>query len=219
MTIQNVPVDGRGLDWPRKVANAVNRLQKLVGDTALPIEDVRGLAQQALEAAGDAADAAAAAMSMAAGFGFIDYTDNDAPAPLEIAADTEVQVERDLSPALVNQRLRGPWAGHEFWDNGAKVIQARALYDRVTIAFAIRLIADVANGEFTLSLIAGTINVKSETRPLTAPVGEEESMNIEFTVPMRSAFVANGAKIMLTSTVDVSVIEFSPEFYPESFEP
>lgn len=212
MTLPNVPVDGRGLDWPRKVANAVNGLlQRIAG--------VEAKAEAAKAAAEDAQATADDALSMAAGFGFIDYTDNDAPTPLEIAANTEVQVERNLSPAPVNQRLRGPWASHVFWDNSAKVIRARALYDRVTIAFAIRLIADVANGELTLSLIAGTINVKSETRPLTAPVGEEESMNIEFTVPMRNAFVTNGAKVMLTSTVDVSVIEFSPEFYPESFEP
>lgn len=212
MTIQNVPVDGRGLDWPRKVANAVNRLQKLVGDTAAPIDDVAEAAQEALGLAQDA-------MSMAAGFGFIDYTDNESPDPLALPADDEVQVERDLSPSAANRRLRGPWLAHEFWDNTGKVIRARALYDVVTLSFAMRVVSDVANGNLTLSLIAGTINVASTTVPLTAPVGDEEVLRIEFTIPMRNAFVTNGAKVMLMSTVDASVIEFSPEFYPVGFEP
>lgn len=198
MTSPNVPVDGRGLDWPRKVANAVNGLF------------ARLAAAEA--AAGDA-------MSMAAGFGFIDYTDNDAPDVLTLPADVETEVERDLAPSEANRRLRGPWANHDFWDNEAKLIRARALYDVVTLSFAMRIISDVANGKLTLSLVAGSLNFASTTVPLTAPVGEEESMRIEFTVPMRSAFVANGAKVMLMSTVDASLVEFSPEFYPVGYEP
>lgn len=30
MSVPTVPVDGRGLDWPRKVANAINRLQTIM---------------------------------------------------------------------------------------------------------------------------------------------------------------------------------------------
>jgi hypothetical protein len=41
MSVPTVPVDGKGLDWPRRVANAVNRLQVIItARTTNPFEEL-----------------------------------------------------------------------------------------------------------------------------------------------------------------------------------
>jgi hypothetical protein len=154
------------------------------------------------------------------GGGFIDYTDNDFGRGVRtlIPADVPTQVMRDLTATAANSRLNRPFAGFAFWDNDAKLVRGRALYDVLQVSMFLRLIPDRIDGVLRVSLQAGAIEIGGKNMSITAAVGSEESIRADFIFPVRNMLLNNGAKVMLTSTVPLALVEFSPEFYPMGYE-
>lgn len=192
-----VPVDGKGLDWPRRVANAINAL--------------RGLNKSL--------DTRVTALESEGGFGFVDYSDTLAGTPVTLTAGATVQVTRPLSASPTNNRLRGPFEGHAFWDNTASLITPRALYDTIALSIYIKVSPGASGGVLDVALMAGSVDVGTKSIEMTGAVGVAKGLRADFVVAVRSSFWTNGAKVMLTPTVTTDLLEFSPEFYPLGFEP
>jgi len=193
MNRQPIPVDGKGLDWPRRVANAINGLFRTTDDHAAQLATV------------------------GTGFGFIDYTDTESPTAISLPAGDTVQVLRTLAASTDNNRLRSVFTGHAFW--AANKITPRALYDVIQISIFIRIVPGASNGALDVSLMAGAIEIAAKAFPLTGTVGAGQGLRADFIIPVRGMFLANGAKVMLRSSVTATVTEFSPEFYPLGYEP
>ena len=124
-----------------------------------------------------------------------------------------------LSASVANNRLLGPWENFVFWDATNHLIRARALYDMVAMSFVLRFRASVLGGKMEIALVIGVGKVAAKTLTLTAAVGAEENQRVDFFLPQRTSWFANGAAVVLTSSVDAELIEFSPEFYPQGFAP
>lgn len=154
------------------------------------------------------------------GGGFVDYTDFDyvAGAKTVLAAGVPTQLSRDLGASAANTRLNRPFAGHAFWDNGAKLIRGRALYDIVAISAAIRVVPDQVGGVLRVAIQAGAVEIGGKNMAITAKVGAEEAIRVDFLFPVRSGLLTSGGKVMLTATVPMTINEFSPEFYPLGYE-
>lgn len=155
------------------------------------------------------------------GGGFIDYTDNGfiAGTTTPLPADIATQITRDLTASAANSRLNRPFADWQPWDNAAKLIRGRSLYDVIGISIDIRIIPDKVGGVFRVSLMAGTIEVGAKNMPLTVQPGTEEKIRVDFPqIAVRNSFITNGAKLLLTPTVPMTLVEISPEFYPLGYE-
>ena len=154
------------------------------------------------------------------GGGFVDFTDNDFAAGNKtvLPVGTPWQLNRNLTASGANVRLNRPFAGHQFWDNDAKLIRGRALYDIVMMSMAIRVVPDQLGGVLRVAIQAGAIEVGGKNMAITAPVGTMESIRADFIFPVRNSLLANGGKVMLTSNVPMTVIETSPEFYAMGYE-
>lgn len=155
------------------------------------------------------------------GGGAIDFTDtdyvNDITAPLP--ADVATQVTRNLNASAANNRLNRPFADWVPWDNTAKLVRPRALYDVIGVSIDMRVIPDKIGGVVRVSMMAGAIEVGAKNMPLTVQPGVEEKIRVDFPqVFVRNSFFINGAKLLLTPTVPMTLVEFSPEFYPLGYE-
>lgn len=154
------------------------------------------------------------------GGGFVDYTDLDFATGIKtiLPVGQPYQLARNLSATGANVRLNRPFAGHEFWDNSAKVIRGRALYDLVMMSMAVRVVPDQLGGVLRVAIQAGAIEVGGKNMAITAPVGAVEAIRADFIFPVRNSLLTNGGKIMLMSNVPMTVIETSPEFYAIGYE-
>lgn len=206
-----VPVDGKGFDWPRRVANAVNSLLKQ--------KNVSRADFDVLEGRVSAVETAVGGIEQRTNLGWIDYTDTSAGTATALTPGAATAVTRTLSVSPANNRLRGVFDGHTFWDNTASKIIARALYDVVLMSIYIAVTPGASGGVLDVQLMAGAIDIGSKAFELTGPVGTAKGIRADFIVPVRSSFLANGVQVMLTASVPTDLIEFSPEFYPMSVEP
>lgn len=153
------------------------------------------------------------------GAGFIDYSDLEIGQALEIPAATPTQMMRNLAASDANRRLSGPWRDHDFWDNTAKLVRSRALFDTFRVSHFIRVIPHKLGAVLRVAYVTGTLEFAAVNMPLTAQVNDEETIRANFIdVATRNQFFTNGARIMLTATEPVTILEFSPEFYPGSYE-
>ena len=154
------------------------------------------------------------------GGGFIDYTDNHFAQGIRtsLIAGTANRVEMDLTASANNRRLNRPFQNWQPWDNDAKLVRPRALYDIFGVRIAIRLIADQIDGVVNIALRTPTIEVASDTKALIS-AGEEERVTANFMqIPVRAGFLRDGAAFYITPTVPMTLIEFSPEFGPNGYE-
>jgi len=154
------------------------------------------------------------------GGGFIDYTDNDynAGVTVSLVAGTPTQMMRDLSASAANSRLNRPFTDWAPWDNTAKLVRPHALYDTFFNSSDIRVVPDKVGGVLRVSFMAGVIELGGKNMAITAQPGVEEKIRVDFKFPVRNSFFNNGAKIMLTASVPMTLVEFSPEFYPDGYE-
>lgn len=155
------------------------------------------------------------------GGGFVDYTDNDylAGTATVLPADVATQMGRNLSASAANKRLNRPFADWQPWDNAAKLVRGRALYDVIGVSIDLRLIPDKVTGVLRVSMMAGAIEVGAKNMPLTVQPGSEEKIRVDFPqVAVRQNFITNGVRLLLTPTVPMALVEFSPEFYPLGYE-
>lgn len=154
------------------------------------------------------------------GGGFVDYTDFDfvAGTVTQLQPGVPTQLVRDLGASSANEQLNRPFASHQFWDNSAKLIKARSLFDTLIMSAAVRLIPDQVGGVLRVALQAGPVEIGGKNMAITAPVGATEQIRVDFIFPTRGNLVSNGAKIMLTANVPMALVEFSPEFFPIGYK-
>lgn len=155
------------------------------------------------------------------GGGFVDYTDNHyvAGTTTAVPAGTAMKIERDLTASAVNSRLNRPFSDWQPWDNAAKLVRARSLYDIIGIRIDIRLIPDRVGAVVRVSMNTPTVELAGKNMPLTSPPGEEEKITVDFPeLAVRRSFFENGAAFYLTANVPMTLVEFSPEFYPLGYE-
>lgn len=159
---------------------------------------------------------------MRIGGGYVDYTDNDYAAAtyLPLLAGQTVQLSRDLTPNATRTRLNPPWSGFTFWDNSTKLVKARAQHDTLSISAALRIVSDKIGGVLRVQYITAdnAFIVAAKTHSLTAAVGDEEGLTTDSIIAVGSRFASVGAKIMLTCTVNATLREFSPIFYPTGYD-
>lgn len=156
------------------------------------------------------------------GFGVVDYSDADAPAPIVLSAGIPTWVQRDLIGSGVNNTLRNGFQGHSFWDNSTKLMRALRLREAFVGSVALNIEADLLGGTLTLALTTAApspITVWQWPRLLTAGVGQPEAIRMPFEVYSRNSFFTHGAKFVLTCSVPATVRLFSPEFSPVSMGP
>ena len=156
------------------------------------------------------------------GGGYIDYTDNDYPAGnyLTLLAGQTVQLSRDLQPNPTRTRLNPPWSNFAFWDNTTKLIKARAQHDTFDVSAAVRIVSDKIGGVLRIQLMTAdnAFIIAAESLALTSNVGEEEGLTTGSKIAVGTRLAAVGAKIMLTCTVNATLREFSPIFYPTGYD-
>lgn len=206
-----VPVDGKGFDWPRRVANAVNSLLKQ--------KNVSQADFDALAARVSAAETAIAGIQQRTNLGWIDYTDTTAGTATALTPGTATQITRTLTASAANNRLRGVFDDHQFWHNDTSRIIARGLYDVIMMSLYLAVSPGASGGVLDVQLMAGAIDIGSKAFEMTGAVGTPKGIRADFIIAVRNGFLTNGVKVMLTASVPTDLIEFSPEFYPMSVEP
>lgn len=156
------------------------------------------------------------------GGGYVDYTDNDYAAGnyLTLLAGQPVQLARDLTSNPTRTRLNPPWSSFSFWDNTAKIVKARAQHDTLDISAAFRIVSDKIGGVLRIQYVTAddAFIVAAESLPLTSAVGTEEGLTTGSKIAVGTRFAMVGAKIVLTCTVNATLREFSPIFYPTGYD-
>lgn len=159
---------------------------------------------------------------MRIGGGYVDYTDTDyvAGTYLTLLAGQPVQLSRNLTANPARTRLNPPWSDFAFWDNSAKLVKARALHDTLDISVALRIVSDKIGGVLRVQYTTAddAFIVAAKTHSLTAAVGQEEGLTTDSKIAVGTRFAAVGAKVMLTCTVNATLREFSPIFYPTGYD-
>jgi len=156
-----------------------------------------------------------------AGFGSIDYADQDRDIPLDLPEGVWTRVLRNLSPSPSNRNLpSGPWAGFQFWRDGR--LWARAEGDNYVLKFAFRVVPSQRgssikfgvwpNGEQAFDFAPGPIMI-------AADAGDEETSSATFFAQARSRLALFGAEIYALSSAGATLLEFSPEIAPFSYKP
>jgi hypothetical protein len=148
------------------------------------------------------------------GYGFVDYSDLDAPFALPLPQGVNTQVTRNLAPIPSNSMLKSVFFGHAFWD-GTK-FTPRALDDVVAFSVYMQITPQRLGGVLTFTLMAGGLAIETYTYPLTGNIGVPQPIRADFRVAVRSRFLASGGIVMLNPSVPCVLTEFSPEVYPES---
>lgn len=112
------------------------------------------------------------------------------------------------APVMTVSSLRGPFADFVFLLADGRTLRARANGDTYLIRARMSVVTSIAGGSFTTDLVIPSVSGPSSTRPrsLMKPAGTSELIDELFQAFPGSGFIANGASIMLTSTVPAVVI-------------
>jgi hypothetical protein len=111
------------------------------------------------------------------------------------------------APITTVNNLRGPFASFVFLSSDGRTINARANGDTYLIRARMSVVAVQAGGSFTTDLVITSVSGPSSTRPraLMKPAGTPDLIDELFEAFPGAGFIANGATIMVTSTVQAVV--------------
>lgn len=111
------------------------------------------------------------------------------------------------APVMTTNSLRGPFANFVFLSPDGRTLNARANGDVYLIRARMSVVAVQAGGSFTTDLVIPSVSGPSSTRPrsLLKPAGTPDLVDELFQAFPGAGFIANGASIMLTSTVSAVV--------------
>lgn len=191
----NVPVDGKGLDWPRRVANAINALLRQARQAS---DGVDGLGARLDTAEGDIT-ALQDAASVATGWG--SYTDSGTQA---IAANTRTLLTIN---AAAKDETQKPGDVPALWDGATNTLPGRN-GDGGTwrLKFKATPTDTLASTLLIEADIGGAIGVLDEfERPLSKGAGIEHAITWVNSYFMRGTFAANGARFYVTSDGPVTI--------------
>lgn len=120
----------------------------------------------------------------------------DVPAAFTLAA-----------PVMMTNSLRGPFANFTFLSPDGRTLNARANGDSYLIRVRMSVVAVQAGGSFTTDLVIPGVSGGSSSRPRSLLIAAGPSAPVDelFQAFPGPNFVANGASIMLTSTVPATV--------------
>ena len=112
-----------------------------------------------------------------------------------------------VAPVMMTNSLHGPFASFRFLDEDGTTLRARANGDSYLIRVRMSVIASIAGGSFATDLVIPGVAGSSSTRPRTLlkAAGTADLVDELFQAFPGANFAANGAAIMLTSTVPAMV--------------
>lgn len=139
-------------------------------------------------------------------YGSIRYDEVNAT-PILLTPDQSVPFTL-AAPVTMTNSLRGPFANFTFLLPDGATLQARANGDSYLIRARMSVVAVQAGGSFTTDLVIPGVSGLSSTRPrsLLKPAGTPDLVDELFQAFPGNNFVANGATLMLTSSVVATVI-------------
>lgn len=107
------------------------------------------------------------------------------------------------APVTNTDSLRSPFDGFVFLSPDGRTLNARASGDSYLIRARGSVLASIAGGSFTTDLVIPSVSGPSSTRPRTLmkAAGTPDLVDELFQVFPGAGFIANGATIMVTSTV------------------
>ena len=168
------------------------------------------------------ATGAAVALQQAAtfaGFGQIRYTEAAGSAPVPIAPGIRTPLTFVFDPTQTQNALNAPFAGHLAFDG--TTITPRALNDAIFILANLSVTAAVAGGAVKVDVDVGSPlgPTGSSTETLFNAAGAPERVTCILYVQTLSYFMANGAKLFITASVPVSLVNESVVLIPQSTHP
>lgn len=113
-------------------------------------------------------------------------------------------------PTVVDNRLRGPFVGHSFLDQGG-ILRARKAGDAYDIRVRLSVVAAIAGGRFEVMVFiannASGITGANATRKvdLSEQAGDEEIVDVLLKLYPGGGFVDNGARIMVRCSVPANI--------------
>lgn len=138
-------------------------------------------------------------------YGSIRY-DEVSGTPISLAPDVPAAFTL-AAPIMMTNSLRGPFANFTFLSPDGRTLNARANGDSYLIRVRMSVVAVQAGGSFTTDLVIPGVSGVSSSRPrsLLIAAGPAAPVDELFQAFPGPNFVANGATIMLTSTVPATV--------------
>ena len=111
------------------------------------------------------------------------------------------------APVTNTDSLRGPFFGFAFLSANGRTLHARANGDVYLIRARLAVVAAIAGGSFSTDLVIPGVSAASSTRArsLLKEAGTTEIVDELLEAFPGAGFVANGATIMLTSSVPATV--------------
>ncbi len=141
--------------------------------------------------------------------GFIDYSDTDSSV-LTLAPNTRTWITRSAPTAL--SFAQPPFVGAVLWD-GQK-IRGRVAHDTMVMRLDLMVRPLVSGGAlyFGIDIGLGT-DLDPDSKSFAGQTGVSQPMRFLAPLDFRTYLMANGGKIMLSSTVPCEISRVSPEFF------
>ena len=148
---------------------------------------------------------AAAATQGFLGFGYVQYTEIASEIGATLSPNQRIPVAMTIDPAQTANTLSGPFQAFPFFDGQS--LRARKYGD----AYEVRLTV-TANASITGGAVYVDCSINGSTQPtdedqanLEAPAGTDERLSFKLKLFPKTVFVANQAKLFITSSVPVTI--------------
>ncbi len=143
--------------------------------------------------------------ALSRGLGYVQYTEKTGQPNVAVDANVRVPIVMVIDPTLTSSTLTTPFDTFTFFDG--TTIFARQIGDAYDIRLTLAATAAVAGGSISIdaTINGGTQLTDIDTAPLTAPAGTSQKLSFKLKVFPKTTFVANGARLYITSTVLVAI--------------
>ena len=150
------------------------------------------------------------------GFGQIRYGESTTATPVIVPANVRTPLTFVVDPTQTQDFLNPPFAGVLNFD-GTK-ITPRALDDAMFVLVNLLVTANVSGGATKVDIDVGAPAgpTGSDTEQLFNPAGESERVTHILYVQTLANFMANGARLYITASVQVSIINETIALIPQS---
>ena len=153
------------------------------------------------------------------GFGQVRYAEAAGSAPVALAAFARTELTFVIDPSQTQNSLNPPFTGALAFDGAT--ITPRALNDALFVLTNLLVTAAVAGGAIKFDIDVGSPAgpTGSATESLLNPAGQAERVTGILYVQTLANFMANGARLFLTSSVPISIVNAAVILIPQSIHP
>ena len=149
-------------------------------------------------------------------FGQVRYGEATGSAPVIIPANLRTLLTFAIDPSQTNNFLNPPFEGLALFDG--TTIRARAMGDLTNILVNLLVTSLVVGGQIKFDIDVGSPlgPTGTDTAGLFAPAGVPERVTGRLTLQTLTYFLANGAKLYITSSVPISLVNEALIIMPAS---